>query len=76
MKKNYNESVQINHNPNWPYSPDHPYRILIISVSGSAKTNVLLNLIKRQRPDIGKIHLHTKDPFESKHQMLINGEKK
>ena len=76
MRKNYNESVEINHNPNWPYFPDHPYRMLIITVSGSAKTNVLLNLITRQRPDIGKIHLYTKDPFESKYQMLINGEKK
>ena len=32
MMKNieYDESVEINHNPNWPYIPDHPYRILII----------------------------------------------
>ena len=27
--KNYDESVGINHNPNWPYISDHPYRILI-----------------------------------------------
>ena len=27
------------HNPNWPYIPDHPYRILIIGGSGSGKTN-------------------------------------
>ena len=33
------------HNPNWPYIPDHPYRILIIGDSGSGKTNALLNLI-------------------------------
>ena len=32
-------------NPNWPYIPDHPYRILIIRGSGSGKTNTLLNLI-------------------------------
>ena len=38
---NYDESVEINLNPNWPYSTDHPYRILIISGSGSGKTNVL-----------------------------------
>ena len=33
-------------NNNWPYIPDHPYRILIIGASGSGKTNLLLNLIK------------------------------
>ena len=27
--KNYDQPVEINHNPNWPYIPDHPYRILI-----------------------------------------------
>ena len=32
-------------NPNWPQIPDHPYRILIIGVSGSGKTNSLFNLI-------------------------------
>ena len=46
MMKNYDQSVEINHNPNWPYIPDHPFRILIIGCSGSAKTNVLVNLIK------------------------------
>ena len=35
------------HNKNWPYIPDHPYRILIIGDSGSGKTNALLNLIKQ-----------------------------
>ena len=32
--KNYDQSVEINHNSNWPYVPDHPYRILIIGVLG------------------------------------------
>ena len=64
--KNYDESVEINHNPNGPYIPDHLYRILIIGGSGSAKTNVLLDLIKHQRPDIDKIYLNVKDPVESK----------
>ena len=58
----------MNHNLNWPYIPDHPYRILIIGGSGSGKTNVLLNLIKNQRPDIDKIYLYVKDPFELKYQ--------
>ena len=33
------------HNEKWLYIPDHLYRILIIGVSGSAKTNTLLNLM-------------------------------
>ena len=41
-------------NPNWPQIPDHPYRILIIGGSGSAKTNSLFNIINQQ-PDIDKI---------------------
>ena len=59
------------HNKNWPYIPDHPYRILIIRGSGSGKTNVLLNLIQNQ-PDIDKIYLYAKDPYEAKYQYLIN----
>ena len=37
---------------------------------------MLLNLIKNQQPDIDKIYLHVKDPFESKYQLLIKGRKK
>ena len=59
------------HNKNWPYIPDHPHRILIIGGSGSGKTNVLLNLIENQ-PDIDKIYLYAKDPYEAKYQYLIN----
>ena len=44
------------HNPNWPQIPDHPYRILIIGISGSGKTNSSFNLINHQ-PDIDKICL-------------------
>ena len=33
--KNYDESVEINHNPDWSYISDHS------SGSGSGKTNVL-----------------------------------
>ena len=53
------------------YIPDQPYRILIIGGSGSAKTNVLLNLINNQ-PDIDKICLYAKDPYEAKYQCLID----
>ena len=74
--KNYDQSLEINHNPNWPYIPDHPYRILIIGGSGSDKTNAILNLIRNQWLDIDKIHLYVKDPFESKYQLLINKREK
>ena len=37
--RNYDESVEINHNPNWS---NIPFRLLIIDGSGSGKTNVLL----------------------------------
>ena len=39
--------------------------------SGSGKTNALLNLIVNQ-PDIDKIYLYVKDPYEAKYQYLIN----
>ena len=59
------------HNLKCPYIPDHPYRILIIGASGSGKTKALLNLINNQ-PDIDKIYLYAKDPYEDKYQFLIN----
>ena len=68
---NYVNENKTKHNKNWPYIPDHPYRILIIGGSGSGKTNVLLNLIENQ-PDIDKIYLYGKDPCEAKYQYLIN----
>ena len=67
---NYVNENKTRYNKNWPYIPDHPYRILIIGGSGSGKTN-LLNLIENQ-PDIDKIYLHAKDLYESKYQYLIN----
>ena len=76
MIKNCDEQVEISHSPNWPYINDHPYRILIIGGSGSGKINVLLNLIKHQRPDINKVYLYVKNAFESKYQLLINKRKK
>ena len=56
---------------NWPYIPDHPYRTLIMGVSGSGKPNLLLSLIENQ-PDICKIYLYLKDLCEAKYQYLIN----
>ena len=69
-----NENI-IEHNSKWPYIPDHPYRILIVGGSGSGKTNALLNLINNQ-PDIDKIYLYAKDPYEKKYQYLINKREK
>ena len=60
-----------NKNKDWSYIPDHPYRILITGGSGSGKTNALLSLINNQ-PDIDKIYLYAKDPYEAKYQFLIN----
>ena len=59
------------HNLKQPFIPDYPYRILLIGGSESRKTNALLNLINNQ-PDINKIYLYAKDPYESKYQFLIN----
>ena len=64
---NYVGESKTKHNKNWPYIPDHPYRILKTGGSGSGKTNVLMSLIENQQ-DIDKRHLHPKDPYEAKHQ--------
>ena len=70
---NFDDYVNENkteHNKNWPYIPDHPYRILIIG----GKKHVLLNLIENQ-PDTAEIYLYVKDPYEAKYQYLINKKK-
>ena len=68
---NYVNENKTKHNKNWPYIPDHPYKILIIGGLGSGKTNLLLNLIENQI-DIDKIYLCAKDPYDSKYQYLTN----
>ena len=64
----YTNENKTEHNSKWyiPNIPDHRYRILIVGGSGLGKTNVLLNLINSQ-PDIDKIYLYAKDPYEAKH---------
>ena len=59
------------HNPNWPEISNHQYRILLIGSSKSGNTNSLFNLINQQ-PDIDKMYLYAKDPYETKYQFLIN----
>ena len=44
--------------------------ILLLGISGSGKTNALLNLIKEQ-DDIDKHYLHAKDLSEPKYEFLI-----
>ena len=62
----YANANKTEHNRNWPYTPDHPYRILIVGGWGSGKTNALLNLIESQQ-DIDNIYLYAKDPDEAKY---------
>ena len=72
---NYDDIVNGNktkHNKNWPHIPGHPNRILIIGGSGSGKNWQKLTV---NQPDIDKIYLYTKDPYESKYQYLINKRK-
>ena len=67
----YTNENKTKHNPKWPYIPDYLYRILIIGSSGSGKTNALLYL-RNNQPDIDKIFLYAKDPYEAKCQYLVN----
>ena len=71
----YTNKYKLQDNSKRPYTLHHPYRILIVGGSGSVKTNALLNLINNQ-PDIDKIYLYTKNPYETKHQYLINKREK
>ena len=64
MMKNYNQSVELDHNPNYSYISDHLQSILIIGGSESGKTNMLLNLTKHQQADIEKIQLQVKNSFK------------
>ena len=58
-------------NPNWSELPNHPYKILIVGGLESRKTNASFNLLHHE-PDIDKFFLHAKDPYEAKHELLIN----
>ena len=68
---NYTNENKTEHNSKWPYISDHRYIILIIGGFGSGKTNALLNLINNH-PDIDRMYFYAKDPYEAKHQFLID----
>ena len=59
------------HNPYWPKTPVSPHRIVIVGGYESGKTIALFNLINYE-PDIEKILLYVKYPYEAKYQLLIN----
>ena len=60
-----------NNDNNWPF------RMLIIGLSGSGKTNTLLHLIQNlnETTPVDKIYLYAKDLTEPKYEFLINNRK-
>ena len=64
------------HNLNWPYILDHPYRKLIIEDSGSGKTKTLLNFIITINQLLIIKHLYAKGSYEEKYQFLIKKREK
>ena len=72
---NFTNENKTEHNSKWQYILGHPFKILIVGGSGSGKSNALLNLINNQ-PDIDKIYLYAKDPYEAKYQYLIHKREK
>ena len=71
----YIKENETERNLKWPYIPYHPNRILIVEGSESGETNASLNFISHQS-NIDEIYLHAKDPYEAKHQYLINKREK
>ena len=51
-------------NLNWTQIPYHPCRIV-------KSIYALLNIINHE-PDIDKMYLYAKDPYEAKYKLLIN----
>ena len=75
--KNYDESVEIHHSPNWSYIPDHPYRILMIDGSRSGNTNALLILIENINSQILTNFIYTSKIHSNQvSNYLSMGEKK
>ena len=71
---NFDDVIKENikeHNPDWLQILDHPCRIFILGGSRSGRTSMLFDLINQQ-PDVDKICLYAKDPYQAKYQFLIN----
>ena len=49
MMRNYDKSVEINHNSNWPYIPNYLYKILITATSAPGKCVTELDKISTTR---------------------------
>ena len=61
-------------NIKWTSIPDHSYRLSISGGAGSAKTNPLLQIKKRDDDDgsiVDKIYLYVKDPNELIQRILM-----
>ena len=71
----YTNENKLEHNSKLPHILDHPYQLPTVGGSESGKTNALLYLINNQ-PDIDKIYLYAKDPYEAKCQHLIKRREK
>lgn len=67
------------HNSDWPYTPDLLFRTIIVGGSGTGKTNMLFNLIRRLMANndtfIDKVYLYVKDPEEPKYKHFIKNRK-
>ena len=61
-------------NLKWTSIPDHSYRLSISGGAGSARTNALLQIKKRDDDDssiVDKIYLYVKDPNELIQRILM-----
>ena len=76
MMKNYDESIEINHNQRCPYIPNHSYRVLIIGGSGSGKTDALLKLININNQILTKLIYALKNHPNQNINCLLTEEKK
>ena len=65
------DNIVSNKNTNSLEDNNWPFRMLIIGLSGSGKTNTLLHSINDLHP-IDKIYLYAKDIHEPKYEYLIN----
>ena len=61
------------HNKKCPYTPNHPYKMLITICSGSGKTKGLFDLIKKTNSNnlIDRVYLYAKRLNEPKYQFLL-----